>query len=289
MKCDWYAATIPDNHQNIISFLTDNLDGTVKLGRNGMNGYSNKVFIDNSDTGIQLATVLFGGNNGAYPHAFATSDHAPDFMTLVRSHWEKHSVTRIDVAEDMDGGSSLFNDFSKNLVSFARKSRVSICTVGDWLTPEAKEGRTLYLGAKSSSTRIRLYEKGKQIAKELFTSKGFAIPPEFPIDWVRLELQLRPHKEQKLKAATETIENFWGYSGWTQCVADEILSVDVPRIKTNIWKKSEDESILQWVAKQYGNLFCRRFDVLGSWEEVGKEMGLYIEKLHKQRSLCKRH
>ena len=42
MRCDWYAATIPDTPQNVIGFLQNNIGGQLKRLKTGMNGYSNR-------------------------------------------------------------------------------------------------------------------------------------------------------------------------------------------------------------------------------------------------------
>lgn len=278
MQCDWYAATIPDNILNVQGFLMNNLGGTLKLGRSGLNGYRSRAFLEDEESKTTLATILWGGNNGANPHIFSTSDNAPDFMNLVRNTWSAHVVTRVDVAEDMDGGAGLFSDLTGRLVKFAEARRLSVSTVGDWLTADAKEGRTLYIGSKSSAAQIRLYEKGKQLAKDFWTTKGLCVPDGFPLDWVRMELQLRPQKGQRESAASASLEELWGYTAWTKAAADEFLSIDVPRVQGNVWKKSADERLLQWIAHQYGSLFRRRFDALGSdWAAVGEELSQYIE------------
>lgn len=279
MRCDWYAATIPDTPENVIGFLQNNIGGELKRLKTGLNGYSTRWTLDD-ENGNPNAIILAGGNNGANPHAFAGSEKAVYFRELVREVWPEHSVTRVDVAEDMysDG---LFEEFTGRLLEHGKRNRVKVSTVGDWLTDSSPDGRTLYLGSPTSSASIRLYEKGKQMANLIFTRNNWAIPDDFPINWVRLELQLRPRKQQKQQAAKEEIENFWGYSGWTREVADDLLSVDVPRVEVNNWKQSDDEKAMLWMARQYGNLLTRRLEALGDWCSVGREIGQYIEKLKK--------
>lgn len=279
MRCDWYAATIPDTPENVIGFLQNNIGGELKRLKTGLNGYSTRWTLDD-EKGNPNAIILAGGNNGANPHAFAGSEKAVYFRELVREVWPEHSVTRVDVAEDMysDG---LFEEFTGRLLEHGKRNRVKVSTVGDWLTDSSPDGRTLYLGSPTSSASIRLYEKGKQMANLIFTRNNWAIPDDFPINWVRLELQLRPRKQQKQQAAKEEIENFWGYSSWTREVADDLLSVDVPRVEVNNWKQSDDEKAMLWMARQYGNLLTRRLEALGDWCSVGREIGQYIEKLKK--------
>ena len=54
-----------------------------------------------------------------------------------------------------------------SLLEHGKRNRVKVSTVGDWLTDDAIDGRTLYLGSPTSAATIRLYEKGKQIANQL--------------------------------------------------------------------------------------------------------------------------
>lgn len=281
MHCDWYAATIPDNVENVIGFLQNNLGGELKRLKSGLNGYSSRWVIDD-EYGNANATILAGGNNNANPHAFASSDKAIYFRELVRDVWPEHSVTRIDVAEDMyaDG---LFEDFTERLRVHAKQNRVKVSTVGDWLTEGSPDGRTLYLGSPASAASIRLYEKGKQLANQMFIKHNFAVPEGFPLNMVRLELQVRPQKQQKAKAAGDELANFWGYAKWTSCVADDLLSVDVPRVEVNTWKQSDDDRAMMWLARQYGNVLSRRLEHLGSWCAVGQEIGDYVSKILSRR------
>lgn len=281
MKCDWYAATIPDTPENIVSYMENNIGGSLKKLKSGLHGYSDRWVLDN-EQGNANVTILAGGNNGARPHAFASGDNAIYFRDLVREIWPEHAVTRIDVAEDMTG-SGLFEKLTDSLIEHGRRNRVKVSTVGDWLTDKSLDGRTLYLGAPTSSASIRLYEKGKQIANQLFTKNGYVVPEDFPLDWVRLELQLRPKKQQKIKAASDDLANFWGYANWTKEVADDVFSLDVPRVKADEWKQTDDERVMMWLAKQYGNFFSRLLDKKGSWSSVGEEIGRYVRKAQNQK------
>lgn len=277
MKCDWYSATIPDDPQTIISYMENNIGGTLKKLKSGLYGYSDRWVLDD-DKGNANVTILAGGNNGANPNVFASGDNAIYFRELVREVWPEHSVTRIDVAEDMQGV-GLFEELTDILLEHKDRNRVNISVVGDWLTDKSANGRTLYLGSPKSSASIRLYEKGKQIANQMFTKNGYGIPEGFPIDWVRLELQLRPKKQQKLKAASDDLVNFWGYSNWTKEVADEVFSLNVPRVKADEWKQTDDDRVMMWLARQYGNFLTRLLDKKGSWASVGEELGKYVKKM----------
>lgn len=275
MRCDWYQATINDNIQNVIGILSNNLGGNLKIAQSGMMGYQKRAFLDD-ENGSTLSTILWDGRTESQqlPHAFATSENAPDFMNLVRDSWrDSHRVTRIDVCEDLQG-SGLFEDMSAKLQEIAKSKRVKTSVAGDWLTPDSPDGRTLYVGSPSSPCRVRLYEKGKEIAKKAFHSRGWGTPEGFPIDWVRLELQCRPSKGvQREVSASLPLEEFWGFSAFSLEVADKLAGMNVPRVKPTKYTKNADDAVLDFMVKQYGNVLMRKFKSTGSWEAVGAFLG----------------
>ena len=75
-----------------------------------------------------------------------SGDNAIYFRDLFVMMWPNHAVTRIDVAEDMHEH-GLFEKLTDSLVEHGRRNRVKVSTVGDWLTDDAIDGRTLYLGS----------------------------------------------------------------------------------------------------------------------------------------------
>ena len=282
MICDWYQATINDDIQRVIRVFEDNLDVSLKMAQSGAMGYKNRGFLNNKYD-VTRATVLWGGKTEkqSNPHAWATSDNAQGFMDLVRSFWEdSHTVTRIDVAEDMQG-EGLFDELSGRLLSLSKEMHVKTSVAGDWLTDNSPDGRTMYLGSPASSCRARLYEKGKKTANELWISKGFAPPDDFPMNWVRLELQCRPARGVQRAIAHRTdLGDFWGFSKWSGKVAESVFGLSVEKVPQVNWSVNSDDKVLSWVARQYGKLFTRRHEELGSWEEVGKELGRFIESLN---------
>ena len=66
MKCDWYAATLPDTPENVVSYMENNIGGTLKKLKSGLHGYSDRWVLDN-EHGNANVTILAGGNNGANP------------------------------------------------------------------------------------------------------------------------------------------------------------------------------------------------------------------------------
>lgn len=278
MVCDWYQATIPDYYQNLVMHLENNFSGKWKIAETGQMGYKNRWWF-NDENDITVATILFGSANAKQqkPHIYSTSDNAKIVRDLLRSAYPIHEVTRIDVAEDMNRD-GLFDELQVRLLKIAHQERLKTSVAGDWLSDGALGGRTMYLGSPKSSMRVRLYEKGKQLANDLYISRGFQPPDDFPMNWVRLEAQCRPKREQRFLAAKADLADIWGFSGWTRVVADDVLSLSVPRVKADVWRKSDDVQVWEWVSRQYGNFFMKNFNSLGSWENVGLKLGFYVDK-----------
>jgi DNA relaxase NicK len=141
---------------------------------------------------------------------------------------------------------------------------------GDWEDfPE--QGRTQYLGARSSVVRGRLYEKGLQ--------------PEYVhlgrSDWVRMELQVRPAKDAKTIYAGVSPLDAWGASTWAKDLAAEILADHVsPHPAGYTWRKTDLERRLDWICKQAGPTLLELHGHLGSWECVGLTLGEMMREKH---------
>jgi hypothetical protein len=130
---------------------------------------------------------------------------------------------------------------------------------GDWEDfPE--DGRTQYLGAPQSVTRVRLYEKGKQ--------------PEYRhlarSDWVRLEVQVRPLKEAKASFNSVGPEVVWGASKWTRELAAKVLQEHVdPHPAGSTYRLEDRERSLRWMCRQYGSHMASLAADLGGWDMLG--------------------
>lgn len=273
MQCDWYAATIKASENNVLSVLKSEYGTDVK-DISGKNGYEDGIQFLNKFGDVEV-TMFTGGNNGASPHVFASSDRAIKFREICRSEWtNNHEVTRIDVCEDFDGG---FEEMSEQLLTLANKKNLYIDQRGDWIRKNSKQGRTLYLGATTSPVRCRLYEKGKQLA-EAFTNTGLLPPKGFPIQMVRLEAQVRPVKHQRKVAAVCELKDIWGYSKWLQEVAKNVLETDAMRCSADAFRSTDRERALQFLVKQYGKTLSLKANELGSWGEVG----LLLEKMYNE-------
>jgi hypothetical protein len=269
MKFDWYAATICDTPENVRGYLLNNLGGEFEHLPHGKNGYSQGFKINDSDNGDILATCFYGGNNGAYPFAFSTSENSIEFAEVLRACYpDKHLVTRADICEDFTqaGGFDLMVNM---ILPLARKSGLTVSCVGDWLDPLSPAGRTLYIGSKKSQAMLRIYEKGKHQASSLLSTAEL---PDGFLDWFRVEFQMKPVNDNRIFASKATPDEILGTSKWVKTVSEACLGIDVPIVKTDSWRHSDVEKTYYWLLSQYGNFFASQADKLGGFCQFGLDI-----------------
>jgi len=262
---DWYAATIRDDPATVVGTLCTALDASpVQMGR-GMHGYEQSLELRGRD-GV-VARVLAGGVN-PWPHAWASGDDTDAFVESVRGAWpDWHTVSRVDAADDF-GGAGCWDRLLSECVSEAETKNLRIDQAGDWLR-DGEHGRTLYIGSKSSPVRARLYEKGKQL-------RGDGVK-DAPIDWVRLELQVRPENQAKWTLATASPSEVWGSARWSRTLSTRVLGVDVDKVDGRLWHEPDDVRALRYLVRQYGPLLDRMRAVKGSWQLVGESLGRLLD------------
>jgi len=140
---------------------------------------------------------------------------------------------------------------------------------GDWEDfPE--KGRTLYLGSKTSTTRLRLYEKGKQ--------------PEYVHlerpNWTRIELQVRPAKTAKFEYIHLSPIQVWGASKWSRTLAESVLNEHVdPHPAGTTYRLTDRQNALRWMVKQYEKHLVGEAEDLGGWDCLGETLReIYLEQ-----------
>jgi len=282
VRFDWYQATIEDVPAAVIEAVSS-LGHCVSEADNLAHRYRyDQGFSVHDESGI--VAHVFSGGNGKNPHAFASGGDTDAFVKLVRSLWpDRHLVTRADAAEDFHekGAYDRILDVSR---AVAADCGLQFLSIGDDLNPLA--GRTQYVGGSKSDCRARLYEKGLEQLQKLSPAgshvTGFSghildeSTGEYvdPVDWVRLELQVRPKsKEARRAMASVTPQQAWAYTGWTQRLASDAMSLEIERFHYRQKKLSRDEVRIAWMCKHYGKLLFRRNIAHdGKWAEVWKEV-----------------
>lgn len=249
MGFDWYAATVEDKPHRVIDQIVRDFELADVEPCAPKNGYQSAYRIVRGQS--VLANVMYGGaSQGTGVHVFASSDAAIAFSGVVRKRWADHQVTRLDVAADFDRGWSYLYELA---VSISQAYKLKTSLVGDYL--EGVGGRTIYIGSPSSSSRMRVYEKGKQVYRGMSGGN---------LDWVRAEVMLRPQREGRLAAARFTPMQAFSCSKWLrafswQAVGDTDFSSKVG----SFYLPSDDDRAYQYMLKQYGPLIKRIADSIG--------------------------
>lgn len=256
IRFDAYSATTTEaGSADLAALFPPGL--TVKEGR-GFHQFGHRLgFVD--DTGSEVGSVQWGGRHAAFSRAMieVKGEQTPELVERLRSRCE-HRVTRVDSCADFDAPGA-FKRLLGACMRVKRAHRLKGSRAGDWQDfPEL--GRTQYLGATTSATRLRLYEKGRQ--------------PEYlhldRPDWVRAEIQVRPVLHAKRAYSTLTPLEAWGAARWSEELASEILAEHVdPHRAEDTWRKSDQERALHWACMHYGKHFAALAEDLGSWECVG--------------------
>lgn len=259
---DWYSATVQADPSELVAELVRANDlSSYRPGR-PLHGYTQAAQIVRGDQ--VLSTVMWGGVNEGV-HAFASSSDAIAFARFMRQLFPAHTVSRADVCHDYTEPGSWDKLFTV-LRAYAERHRLKTSVAGDWLGKE--DGRTFYVGAPSSTVRVRLYEKGIQTGTDP--------------NWVRLELVVRPgNADAKRWLASASPDECWGASRWTKSLAEELLAVCPPRVAVGtVYQPSDDERALTWLLRQYGPLLERVAGGLhGGWDALGPHLLAQLEAL----------
>lgn len=209
------------------------------------------------DTGAQVGAVMWGGAHGDRALIEVKGERTPEVVEGLRSRFP-HRVTRVDSCADFDAPRA-FQRLLRACRTVKRSHRVWGESRGDW-EDHPEQGRTYYLGAVSSATRFRLYEKGKQ-PEYAHLARG---------DWVRAEVQVRPEKDAKASYAALSPVEVWGASRWSRDLAAAILKEHVdPHPAGTTYRQSDRDRALAWACRQYGPHFVSLAEDLGSWECLG--------------------
>jgi len=283
---DWYSATIDDDPFEVIRVLEGNLHA-VERRVHGRRNYPEGAQLVRE--GNVVATVYYGGSNGN-PNAFASGEDAIRFAEVVRHHWPspQHYVTRADVAYDFKEGKP-WDELYELCVATAdaARPRLSLATEGDWVRAEEDfpGGRTLYVGSRKSAVFSRLYEKGKQLRA--------AFPDQldkFPLDWVRLELEVKPEHDARLIVAGLDPVDVWGTSKWATSLHAAVFDSGLSPVPMQKWRQPDDARAWSYLLQQYGPLLRRKVaaelarledaghvvrgaDAESVWRELGSELG----------------
>lgn len=226
MKFDGYGATIRD-HQlgHVAERLAAAVGGIVCKGK-PMRRYATTLSID---TGPRMAAWI-----GLEPHTGmiyveGKGETTPDLVKGIREHFPDHTAPRIDVAEDFNDPGA-FNAL-QSLIRQHKGPRVKGGYVA--LPDDVEDGKTWAAGVRGGAGYLRLYEAGKH-PDRVHMGKP---------DWVRAEVEMRPHyARDKAAAATMSPLDVWGLTSWTHKVGQALAQVPINRFEPEIRRYSHDKT-----------------------------------------------
>lgn len=268
IRFDAYSATTtaakPPDLVSIL-FESSGFSGVTMSQGRGFHTFGERVACKD-ESGEEIGAVMWGGRQGDRCMIEVKGTSTPAAVSRLRERFE-HRVTRVDSCADFDTPTA-FDDLLRSCLQVKKAHRLKGSKLGDWEDfPE--DGRTMYLGAPSSVSRVRLYEKGKQ--------------PEYRHlgreHWTRIEVQVRPAKEAKHSYAQATPEEVWGASNWTRELAALVLEHHIdPHPAGTTYRLTERDRALSWMCRQYGAHLLDLAKDLGGWDCVGLTLSEIISQ-----------
>jgi len=249
-RFDWYQGTIHGaDVDEVAGTMLHEFDSCDLKPSTPRNGYTHGAAIIRGDH--TLATIWHGGNRGV--HVKGTGNDSPAVAEILRQ-WE-HRVTRVDACTDWYE-EGLFDRLAGRLIEYAEPSRVRISQQGDWVRGE---GRTLYLGSRTSAGQLVLYEKGYEAGGRL--------------DWVRLESRAYPKGDAGYQVSHWVPGQVYGATRWMAGAMEAIGWEHIePRSIGTVWKPSDTERARAALVKQYGAILKEWAEEAGGYPELGQEL-----------------
>jgi hypothetical protein len=212
--------------------------------------------------------MVWWGGTHTYPHAVISGELAQAGAELLRAELPGHAVTRADVCIDyIEAGA--YDRLQGLALGVAKDRGIRVGTAGDHLL--TFKGRTCYLGAPSSHTRLRLYDKAAEL-REKFASDPVRLAG-IPDELARLECQVRP-QTSVAKAAAALVDpiSLMGSAAWMRELMRQVAGLDLlPFEAGKVWRQADDDRAYAALLAQYGGLLKRRAADSG-WECLGLQM-----------------
>lgn len=251
-RFDWYQSTVMvkcPQDSGLVDVLLKAWPLSDWAPARNLNGYTRGGAIVRGNR--ILCHVCWGGQVGV--NCKSTSDESPALSNALREFAKPHLPTRIDSCVDWcEPG--LFDSLSAELIRYAQENRLSINQQGDWVRGEA---RTLYVGSKDSPVRLVLYEKG-------YEQGGSA-----PLDWVRLEVRIRPKKDWRRIVSRWSADEVF-CAGWVPGALKALGWDDLSKRSIGtVWKAGDAERARTALCSQYGNTILSWLGETESPEELG--------------------
>jgi hypothetical protein len=264
-RFDWYQATVRAEVPAVRAALLGLVHGAEAQPIRGRHGFAfaDRVTVD----GVELGQVSWGGMH-TYPHAHVSGEAAQSWAEVLRAEFPDHSVSRADVCIDYaDPGA--YDRLQGLALGVAKERGISVGTAGDHLL--TMQGRTVYLGATSSHTRVRIYDKGAELRQQ-FRADPVRLA-EVPAELARLEVQVRPQTPAaKAKAAELHPLAVMGSAAWTRELMRQVAAVDLEPFEAGKgYRQADDDRAYAACLAQYGGMLRRMAERQG-WAVLGLQI-----------------
>jgi hypothetical protein len=271
MQFDWYQATLNISSSSINTvlsvFLAEN-DLSSSQTIRGINCYDQGIEVyRGSNTLVRIYWSNLESIKGI--HVVSSGYQAIKQSEIIRKHFPDHGVARADSCADYIEPHS-FDDLCSLALNIADKRYVKVVHQGDW--HRAFEGRTLYLGSRSSVAQLCIYEKGKQLDKDP--------------NWARIELRIRPSSKSKSSISNLSPEDLWGCSRWSAELYEHLTTLNAKRTHVGVMASESDLSrAYTALIKQYGNTISKVAGAVGDYESFGLLLQKDISNLKQGKDL----
>jgi hypothetical protein len=282
-RFDWYQATVQGSLEAVMAALPGACDGPARWEDmpRAPHGYGSGRKLHDGDG--QVGMVWWGGTH-AHPHVVSSGESAQRVSEVLRAEFGGvHRVTRADACIDYAEPGS-YERLQALALGVADERGIKVGTAGDHLL--TKTGRTVYIGAPSSHTRLRVYEKADELRAKFAhdPARLAGVPPEL----ARLECQVRPQTaEAKLAASAVSPVELMGSSAWMRELMRRVAGLELePFQAARAWRQADDDRAYAALLAQYGGLLKRIRDDLGAWDMVGRQVGHDLaerERLERRR------
>lgn len=268
-RFDWYQATVQAEVPPLLRALEGAADGLARWEdmRKAPQGYAFGRRLNDMDG--QVAMVWWGGCH-ELPHVVSSGEAAHVVSEVLRSHYPlEHRVARADVCVDY-AEPGAYERLQGLALGVAGELHVRVGTAGDHLLTHS--GRTLYLGAPTSHTRLRLYDKADELRAKF--EKDPVRLAGIPRELARLECQVRPQTPiAKAAAAQVAPVELMGSSRWMRELMRRVSGLELEPFEAGKpWRQADDDRAYAALLAQYGGLLKRVARDLGSWECLGLQM-----------------
>lgn len=270
-RFDWYQATVVGDVAPLLGALQEATSGVGVVWekmQKAPQGYGFGQRLNDIDG--QVCMVWWGGTH-AHPHVVSSGESAHAVSEVLRAEYsDAHRVARADACLDFaDAGA--YDRLQGIALEVAERQKVKVNTAGDHLL--TKQGRTVYLGAPTSHTRLRIYEKADELRAKFRADpvRLAAIPAEL----ARLECQVRPATTQaRIDASRASPIELMGSAKWMRELMREVAGLELEPFQAGKpWRQSDDTRAYAAFLSQYGGLLTRMAADAGSWDLVGRQIG----------------